>query len=288
MGTTPAIVVIGATGFTGRLIAAELVGGEAPLVLAARDPTRLERLASELAHRETRVVDVTDPSSLERLIGVGDVVVNTAGPFAELGEPVIQACIDRRAHYLDTAGEQPFMRAMHQRYDHAARRAGSAIVNAMAFEFALGDCAAAVLARGRALPLRSLDVAYAWGGGASSRGTRRTIVGILGRRAWSLREGHWHRRPQGAGRRRLELASGRRLHAIAFGAGEVVTVPRHTPVDTVRGWAVTGATLARLAPLMAPSLPVVVPPLRPVLERLVARAPDPTPAEREADAFTIR
>lgn len=285
----PAVVVVGATGFTGGLIARALSRTELPIVLAARDPERLAAAAEEIDATLTQTVDVTDPSSLERLIQPGDTVINTAGPFTELGEPVIRACIRAGAHYLDTTGEQPFMHSVHRTHHDAARRAGVAVVNAMAFEFALGDSAVAVAAsEAPGGPPRAIDVIYAWATATSSIGTRRTVLRMLGRKAWVRENGALRRQPQGARRRTVTLASGRTVHAVAFGSGEVVTVPRHVAVDTVRGWAVMNAARARLVTALAPALPVVVPLLRPLAEPLVTRKPDPTPAELENAAFTIR
>ncbi|MFO7894372.1 MAG: saccharopine dehydrogenase NADP-binding domain-containing protein [Longimicrobiales bacterium] len=292
MKREPAIVVIGATGYTGALVARELWRSPAPhdppVILAARDPARLAAVAEEVGAGATQTVDVTDPSSLNALIQPGDAVINTAGPFTELGEPVIRACIRAGAHYLDTTGEQPFMRAMRERHHTAAETAGVAVVNAMAFEYALGDCAAAVAAEGLVTPVRSLDVFYAWGGAASSVGTRRTVLRMLGRKAYVRRDGRFRLRPPGFRHRTVRLASGRTLHAVAFGAGEVVTVPRYLETTEARGWMVMRSTTARLVPVVAPILPLVIPILRPLLEPLVARKPDPTPAERENSAFTIR
>lgn len=284
----PAIVVIGATGYTGGLIARRLSGGGTPFVVAARDPDRLKRLAAELDDAVPQVVDVADPASLDRLIRQGDAVINTAGPFMELGDPVVRACLDAGAHYLDTTGEQPFMHAVHERHHQEARSAGVAIVNAMAFEYALGDCALAVGAQGLAAPLRSVDVLYAWKNAASSRGTRRTVVRMLGNRGWVRRDGAFHRQPPGGGHRTVRLASGARLHAVAFGAGEIVTAPRHLDVVDARGWLVVGSRAARIIPLIAPTLPIVVPPLRPLLEGVATRAPDPSDEARRASRFTIR
>lgn len=283
----PAIVVIGATGYTGALIAREL-GGGSPAVLAARDPDRLARVAAEAGIALTQTVDVTDPASLDRLIRPGDVVINTAGPFTELGEPVVRACVSAGAHYLDTTGEQPFMHAIHEAYHDAALGADVAVVNAMAFEYALGDCAVAIGADELGGPLRSVDVVYAWGGAASSTGTRRTVLRMLGRKAWVRRDGRLEEQSPGAGRRTVTLASGRTLHAVAFGAGEVVTAPRYLKVDRVHGWMVMNTLAARLVPMIAPVMPAVVTALRPLLEPLVTRQPDPTPEERAASAFTIR
>jgi len=283
-------VVIGATGYTGGLIAREL-GRDAdgpPVILAARDPSRLAAVAEVAGIGTTAVVDVTDPASLAGLIQPGDAVINTAGPFTELGEPVVAACVEAGAHYLDTTGEQPFMRAIRERYDDAARAAGVAVVNAMAFEYALGDCAVAILAEGLASPIRSLDVFYAWGASASSVGTRRTTVRMLGQRAYARVDGGLRLEAPGSHHRSVTLASGRTLHAVTFGAGEVVTAPRHLAIHNARGWMIMDARTAGLVPVLAPALPVLVPLLRPVLEPLVLRRPDPTPAEREASAFTIR
>ncbi len=284
----PAIVVIGATGYTGDLIARRLAGGDAPYVVAARDPDRLKALALEMEGAVPQVVDVKDPASLHRLIRAGDVVINTAGPFTELGEPVVAACVEAGAHYLDTTGEQAFMHAIHERYHEAARAAGVAVVNAMAFEYALGDCALAVGARGLEAPLRTVDVIYAWGGTASSRGTRRTVVRMLGTRGWTREDGELHRQTPGSAHRTVRLASGKELHAVAFPSGEVITGPWHVDARTVRGWLVMGAGLARVTPLMAPAFPVVIPALRPLLERLATRAEDPTPEARHNSRFTIR
>lgn len=286
--TTPAIVLIGATGYTGRLIADELARGSDPFVLAARDSDRLKQMAAGIEGGTPQVVDVTDRDSLLRLIRPGDAVINTAGPFTELGEPVVAACVELGAHYLDTTGEQPFMRAMHHRYDNAARNAGVAIVNAMAFEYALGDCALAVAAEEFDGELSAIDVVYAWGGTASSRGTRRTVLRMLGRKGWVREDGAPAKSLPGGEHRTVRLASGKVLHAVGFGAGEVVTAPRYLSVPTVRGWLVMGARTARIVPLLAPALPLLVPLVRPLIEPWVLRTPDPTPEQREASAFTIR
>lgn len=307
------IVVIGATGFTGRLVAAELAepgGGMAPgadsagaagpdpgggarsgdpaVVLAGRDRERAERLARGFAGAEAAVVDVTEAEALARLIRPGDAVINCAGPFAELGEPVVARCVAAGASYVDTSGEQPWMREMRDRYHERAAAARVAVVNGMAFEWALGDCGAALLARRLEGGLSTLDVIYGWAGAGASRGTRRTAIRILGTRAWALHDGRWRRPAPGSRRRRVTLGEGRERTAITFGAGEIVTVPRWSEPRTVRGWVVVGRRIAAVAPALSPVLPLVVPVLRPLLERLATRASDPTPAERAASRFTIR
>lgn len=284
----PSIVLIGATGFTGRLVAEELHRLGAPFVIAGRDGNKLDALAADLGGTATaRLVDVRDSDALRAILEPGDVVINCAGPFGQLGEPVVHACIEAGAHYTDITGEQGFMRRILARYGESALAAGVTVAPAMAFEYALSDCAAALAGAGMARPLRSVDVIYSWQRPATSRGTRRTMLRGLGQRGVILERGELSRRPHGAERRLVSISGGPR-RAVLFTSGEVVTIPRHLDVETVRGWMVTGATTARLAPLISPMLPFLVSVSRPLLAVLVRRRPDPDPARREANRFTIR
>jgi short subunit dehydrogenase-like uncharacterized protein len=288
-GEQQRVVVIGATGYTGRLVAAELQRAGEPFVLVGRRAEPLEQLAAELGELATPwVADVSATDALADVVRTGAVVINCAGPFTGLAEPVVRACVEAGTHYLDTTGEQGFMRDIYARFHEPALAAGVSVVPAMAFEYALGDCAVAIGAEGLTPPLRTVDVIYAWGDGTSSRGTRRTFVRILSRRGVILEHEELRRRPQGARRRTVRISSGGDLQAVLFTAGEVLTVPRHVPSETVRGWAVLGSTTARMVPFFAPALPLVVTLFRPLIEAMATRQPDPEPAEREASRFTVR
>ncbi|CAN5905553.1 saccharopine dehydrogenase NADP-binding domain-containing protein [soil metagenome] len=284
------IVVVGATGYTGRLVAAELPAAGMPYVLCGRDAGRLERVAAEVGGAQTQVADVQDPRSLQRLVSAGDVVINCAGPFTELGEPVVRACVEAGAHYLDTTGEQRFMERIFRRYDGAARQAGVVVVNAMAFEYALGDCAAAIAAEGLAEPLRSVDVTYAMQGGSSgaSRGTQRSALRILGERGYAYTAGRLRRERTARKRRNVRLADGKVRSALSFPLGEVLTVPRHQRVERVRGWMVVGRRTARAATLLSPVLPPLVRLATPLLDRVLGRVPEgPSHGDRQASSFLV-
>jgi short subunit dehydrogenase-like uncharacterized protein len=163
-----------------------------------------------------------------------------------------------------------------------------AVVNAMAFEYALGDCALALAALELDPPIRAADIIYAWRGAASSRGTRRTAVRMLGRHGVVRQRGTYRRQSQGSNLRAVRFNSGAERYAVSFQSGEIVTGPRHLDIDTIRGWLVMGARTARILPMLSPALPVVVPVLRPLLETVVTRKADPTAAERAGSRFTIR
>lgn len=122
------LAVFGATGFTGRRVVRHLAGN-APADLrwavAGRDRTALERLGAGVP---VLVADVTDPAALSEVLARTRVVLNMAGPFRRLGDPVVAACIERSTHYCDISGETARVRDLVDRHQDAARRAGVKVV----------------------------------------------------------------------------------------------------------------------------------------------------------------
>jgi len=111
------IVVFGATGYTGGLVAEALVGrGERP-VLAARGADRVRALAAELGGLESAVADVGSPETVRALVERGDVLVATVGPFVRYGRPAVEAAVDAGALYIDSTGEPAFIREVFERYE---------------------------------------------------------------------------------------------------------------------------------------------------------------------------
>jgi len=134
------VVVFGASGVTGRRVAAYLaeraeeVG--ARWAVAGRDPAKLERTLGEIGvvAAETIVADVGDPASLAAMASRTKVVLNLVGPYTLYGEPVIKACVANGAHYLDLTGEIPFVRRMIDAFHDRASAAGVKIVQVSGFE----------------------------------------------------------------------------------------------------------------------------------------------------------
>src|SRR6266545_2210789 len=87
----PKIVLFGATGYTGRLVAGALVAAGAAPLLAGRDQKRLDALAAGLGGLETAIADAARPESLRALLEQGDVLVSTVGPFALRGAAALRA-----------------------------------------------------------------------------------------------------------------------------------------------------------------------------------------------------
>ncbi|MGW5382364.1 saccharopine dehydrogenase family protein [Nocardia sp. NPDC003963] len=183
----PKIVVFGATGYTGRLIAETLVARGGAPVLAARNATALAKVAADVGGAETAVADVTDPDSVRALLGRGDVLVTTVGPFLRYGGPALAAALAAGAHYFDSTGEGPFIRTVFD-HDADARRAEIGLLTAFGFDYVPGNLAAALALREAPGAVRA-DIGYFIDAPGTSGGTRASMAGMLFENGFALRDG---------------------------------------------------------------------------------------------------
>ncbi|MFD5276106.1 saccharopine dehydrogenase family protein [Pseudarthrobacter sp. NPDC058362] len=146
------LVLYGATGFVGRLIAAYLAE-HAPAVirvgLAGRSKSRLEAVRSQLpvgAHGWALIeADSEDADSIAALAANTRVLLTTVGPYAKHGLPVVEACARAGTHYADLAGEVSFIREAIDRYDVLARMNGARIVHSCGYDSVPSDLAVLLL-----------------------------------------------------------------------------------------------------------------------------------------------
>ncbi len=132
------IALLGATGFTGGLIA-HYLDQHAPsttrIVLAGRNPAKLESVTGGLSRRiEVVRVDVTDPVSVRELAESTRVLITTVGPYIEHGEPVVAACAAAGTDYLDLTGEPEFLDQMYLKYHATAAGTGARLIHACGFD----------------------------------------------------------------------------------------------------------------------------------------------------------
>ena len=288
------IVVYGATGYTGRLIARELTERGAEIILAGRSRERLEALAAGLdGNPDVAAVPLDDAAGLRALIGDAAVVVGCAGPFTLHGEPVIAAAAETGTHYLDTTGEQPFIRASFERWGAPAEANGAALVSGFGFDYAPGDMLAALTAEDLG-PLERMTVAYSVRGFGATRGTALSALEMIrgGDAIW--REGELRTAGRSVSEGSFDFPSPIGSQRVGrYPAGEVVTVPRHVEVRSMTAVidlrSLTGLPLGPLsAPAMAASGIAMSTPLRGLAGRLIARLPEgPGEDARRAARFTI-
>jgi short subunit dehydrogenase-like uncharacterized protein len=134
------VVVFGATGITGRQVAAYLAERCAETgarwAVAGRDAAKLERVLREagVSAPETVVADCDDPPSLAAMASRARVVLNLVGPYTLHGRPVIGACVSHGAHYVDLTGEIPFVASIIEAFEDRAMQAGVKVVQVCGFE----------------------------------------------------------------------------------------------------------------------------------------------------------
>jgi len=141
------VVLWGATGFTGRLVAAylaehpEVVEGGVAVALGGRDRQKLEALRDELAERAPGarelplvVADALDPESLLPMVRRTRVVCTTVGPYALYGMPLARLCAEHGTDACDLSGEVPWMRRTVDTLHAPAVASGARIVHCCGFD----------------------------------------------------------------------------------------------------------------------------------------------------------
>jgi short subunit dehydrogenase-like uncharacterized protein len=147
------VVVYGASGFVGRLLAAYLAEHAPPgtrIALAGRSRDRCAAVRDELpgAAQEWAVLeaDASDAASLADLAGQTQVLATTVGPYARYGMPVVEACARAGTHYADLTGEVLFVRDAIDRVDAVATTSGARIVHACGYDSIPSDLSVLLLA----------------------------------------------------------------------------------------------------------------------------------------------
>lgn len=136
------IIVYGATGFTGRLVAEHLlkrygVGKDVKWAMAGRSPDKLAAVRDEIgAPAETPLVvaDADDTASLKAMVERAKAVITTVGPYQLYGSDLVAACAAAGTDYLDLCGEPIWMRHMIDAHHETAKKSGARIVFSCGFD----------------------------------------------------------------------------------------------------------------------------------------------------------
>ena len=136
------VVVYGATGYTGRLVAEYLArrcadGLAATWAMAGRSAEKLAAVRDEIgapADTPLVVADAADPGSVAAMAGRTQVVLTTVGPYQLYGNEVVAACVEAGTGYVDLSGEVVWMRQMIDRHEARAKETGARIVFSTGFD----------------------------------------------------------------------------------------------------------------------------------------------------------
>ena len=172
------ILLYGANGYTGNLIARMAADYNIAPILAGRTEESIKPLAEEL-NLSYRIADLNDISQLDKALAGISVVLHAAGPFRFTAKPMIEACIRNRAHYLDITGEI-MVYEMAKKYSAQATEKGVMLMPGVGFDVVPTDCIALTLKK--KMPDASyLKLGFAGLGGSTSRGTATSMAQNLGR-----------------------------------------------------------------------------------------------------------
>ncbi|HEY2604086.1 MAG TPA: saccharopine dehydrogenase NADP-binding domain-containing protein [Thermoleophilaceae bacterium] len=238
------IVLFGATGYTGRLVADALVKRGARPLLAARNGDAVARLGEELGGLDTAVADVARPETIRALLDEYTVLVSTVGPFLRWGAPAVEAAIDAGVVYFDSTGEPPFIREVFDRRDGPARAGGATLITAFGYDFVPGNLAAALALERAGERAAKVSVGYFITGGGSvkdamSGGTAASVAGVMLAPQFAYQDGRVVAE-RSAKRVRSFDVNGKRLTGISIGCSEHLSLPRAYPsvreVDVYLGW----------------------------------------------------
>ncbi|MBL8848885.1 MAG: saccharopine dehydrogenase NADP-binding domain-containing protein, partial [Planctomycetaceae bacterium] len=171
------ILIYGATGYTGQLIAERAVATGLRPVLAARNRAALLPLAERLG-LEARVFDLGRPAAVAEGIRGAAVVLHTAGPFSATSRPMADACLQSGAHYLDITGEVGVFESLAARHAEA-QAAGVMLLPGVGFDVVPSDCLAFHVKQ-RLPGATGLRLSIGGLGGGISRGTAKTMMEAAG------------------------------------------------------------------------------------------------------------
>lgn len=168
------LLIYGATGYTGRLVAERAVQIGLDVTVAGRDAGRVRGLADPL-RVESRVFDVADADAVRTALQDVDCVLNVAGPFRHTARPLMDAAVEAGVHYLDTTAEFDTF-ALAESKDAEAVGAGVMIMSGTGWDVVPSDSLALHTAR-RVPDAEKLTIALRVTGGFS-RGSLASSAGI--------------------------------------------------------------------------------------------------------------
>jgi short subunit dehydrogenase-like uncharacterized protein len=189
------IVVYGATGFSGQLLAEYLVKnyyskGDIKLAFGGRNQAKLEGVKQTLAKQyplaDKIPILVGDSSDLEALVAIAEqtrVVATTVGPYTKYGTPLVEACARSGTSYCDLTGEPNWHATMFNRFDKIAKETGARIVHQAGFDSVPSDIGVYLTAQtfrerfGR--DVEKIDMAVKLRGGGIQGGTIDTVMNEL-------------------------------------------------------------------------------------------------------------
>jgi hypothetical protein len=183
MSTERKVLIYGASGYTGKLVAESLAQRNIPFYMAGRTQSRLENALKIVEERHGAAVDAeiaiasNSPEDLRPLFDKVDVVINVSGPFMQLGWPIVETALECNCHYLDTTGEQDWSLAIKEKFGKAFEEKGLLLNPANSYMWAAGAMAAETVLETAGVD--SLDIVYQIDNGLPSEASTKSFLRMV-------------------------------------------------------------------------------------------------------------
>jgi short subunit dehydrogenase-like uncharacterized protein len=199
------MLLYGANGYTGKLIAGLSAEYGLQPILAGRNAPAIQKMSEDL-NLPYRVGSLQSETVTDELLKDISLVLHAAGPFSVTAKPMMEGCIRNHVHYLDITGEIPVFE-MAKQYHNGARHAGIMLMPGVGFDVVPTDCLALYLKE--QLPdATSLEIAFTSSGGGLSHGTATTMALSLGQGGAIRENGKIVPKPLGFKSRKIDFGTG--------------------------------------------------------------------------------
>jgi hypothetical protein len=175
------VVIYGANGYTGRLIAEYLREYQIPFVAAGRNVAKIEEVMSKVPGIETADYEIVEVQhtveDLAKLLSGHQILCNTVGPFVKYAEVAIEAALEAGVHYMDTSGEQEYLLNAKEKFGEAFAKKGLALVPSTAYMHAPLNIAASIVLENESIHSLEASVLV---DAIATYGSYQTIFAMLG------------------------------------------------------------------------------------------------------------
>lgn len=168
-------IIIGAYGFTGKIITKKFQDAGITFHIAGRSFEKLEELKEQYSKIEkVMVCDLENDHDLDHLIEEGSLLINCVGPYELTSKKIMEKVSQKKGIYFDITGELPFVKWVHDHLGEKAQKNSALLLNSLAFESFLADILADEVCE-KDEQYEDISSFYSFGGAKPSPGTMFTM-----------------------------------------------------------------------------------------------------------------
>ncbi|HFB99404.1 MAG TPA: hypothetical protein ENJ53_01235 [Phaeodactylibacter sp.] len=242
------IIVLGAYGFTGKLVVETLQAQAIDFAVGGRNIEQLKDLA--LDNSKIELVEMTDAKQVKALVQKYDLFVNCVGPFSETADLILGQVAQQGKSYLDISGEVTFVQNSYLKYHHEAVKNQATIIHACAFESVLANLLGALLVQ-KIEEIETINTYYLLEKAKPSPGTRLTMKLSKFRNSYFLVDGK-HQPITTVAQKEMTLETGENYIGIPYPLPEICFFEWETTAKNIGSYLLLDAAEAKYMKVPTP------------------------------------